>query len=275
MRIIFSILIFIGIAVPLSHVAGQRPDGYAYADIADLAAEAPIVAQVTVRRAEKLSGDSAAAVPEGVQRLYLEGEVSRLIRGADAIPERVRFLADFPADVRRSRLKKQIFFIMARPAAGRLGDLQLVAPDALVPVSEANAALIESVVREAVNIDAAPAIAGISRAFHVPGTVEGESETQIFFQTRSGDPVSISVIRRPGQEPQWGVSLSEIVDSAASRPRRETLLWYRLACGSLPQRLPFSSTVDIAPADRDAAAVDYAYVLTQLGSCERRRVPVR
>jgi hypothetical protein len=81
---------------------------------------------------------------------------------------------------------------------------------------------------------AAPRITGIGRAFHVPGNLPGESETQIFLQTADSRPVSLSVLRRPGETPRWAVALSEIVDEAAVPPAPGTLLWYRLAC-TLPR----------------------------------------
>ena len=114
--------------------------------------------------------------------------------------------------------------------------------------------------------DAPPAITGIANAFHVAGTLPGTGETQIFMQTESGRPVSISVLRRPGEAPQWAVALSEIVDEAAAPPLPDTLLWYRLACG-LPRTLPATAVQAMESADRDQARADYRFVLTALGPC--------
>src|SRR3546814_7628869 len=72
----------------------------------------------------------------------------------------------------------------------------------------------------------------------VPGTIPGESETQIFLRTSDQRPVSLSVLRRPGEAPKWSVSLDEMVDESSAPAGRDTLLWYRLACflpGQLPQ----------------------------------------
>jgi hypothetical protein len=104
----------------------------------------------------------------------------------------------------------------------------------------------------------------------VPGNLAGESETQIFFATESGDPLAINVIRRPGMEPQWGVSYTEIVDQAARPPEAETLQWYRLAC-FLPREIPDDAFLQDDSPSRARARADYAYVLDRLGPCIRTR----
>jgi hypothetical protein len=60
--------------------------------------------------------------------------------------------------------------------------------------------------------------------------------------------------------------LSEVVTDTVGEIRRDTLLWYRLAC-SLPATLPESSLAGVEPADADIAREDYRFVLEQLGSC--------
>ena len=105
-------------------------------------------------------------------------------------------------------------------------------------------------------------------ALAVPGTLVGESETQIFLATEGGDPVSLTIVRRPGMEPVWGVSYSEIVDQAARPPAHGTLAWYRLAC-FLPAQLPRGANLSQDPASRARAVEDYAFVLQQLGPCPR------
>ena len=62
----------------------------------------------------------------------------------------------------------------------------------------------------------------------------------------------------------------EIVDLAAAPPQRDTIEWYRLAC-FLPAGLPASANIAEGQAERVAAARDYAYVMTQMGSCQRNR----
>ena len=128
--------------------------------------------------------------------------------------------------------------VLAQPGR-RIGrsELRLVAPDAQIPYTAAAAETLRAILREASAADAPPRITGIGRAFHVPGSLPGESETQIFLQTADNRPISLNVLRRPGEQPRWSVALSEIVDDAAAPPQPNSLLWYRLAC-TLPARLP-------------------------------------
>ena len=81
-------------------------------------------------------------------------------------------------------------------------------------------------------------------------------------------PVSLTVLRRPGRSPVWGVSWGEIIDQAARPPAPNTLEWYRLAC-ALPQRLPSGANLSRVAEERSRAERDYAYVLASLGPCVR------
>ena len=116
--------------------------------------------------------------------------------------------------------------------------------------------------------DAPPAVTGVRDVMSVPGNLVGESETQLFLNTASGEPVSLTVIRRPGMEPTWGVSWSEIVDQSARPPAPETVDWYRLAC-FLPPELPANAFLQTDRASRTRAEADYRYILEQLGECPR------
>jgi hypothetical protein len=129
---------------------------------------------------------------------------------------------------------------------------------------------VRSLLREAARPDAPPRITGIGRAFHVPGSIPGESETQIFLQTADNRPVSLTILRRPGERPRWAVALSEIVDDAAEPPRPESLLWYRLAC-TLPPSLPAQSLRDSSRNEAAAIQADYRLVMERLGPCRRSR----
>jgi hypothetical protein len=126
------------------------------------------------------------------------------------------------------------------------------------------------VLREATAPRAAPRISGIGKAFHVPGSLPGESETQIFLNSADNRPLSLSILRRPGEAPRWSVALSEIVDEGAGAPVRDTLLWYRLACG-LPRWLPRQSLGELEPQAATAVQADYQLVLQSLGPCTRSR----
>jgi hypothetical protein len=112
-------------------------------------------------------------------------------------------------------------------------------------------------------------ITGVANGFHVPGTIPGESETQIFLSTSDQRPVSISVLRRPGEVPSWSVSLDEMLDETSRPVGRNSLLWYRLAC-FLPTQIPESVLSRTTGGEAQAIFKDYAFVLEQLGPCGRR-----
>ena len=110
----------------------------------------------------------------------------------------------------------------------------------------------------------------VASAFHSAGNLVGEGETQIFLSTLRAQPVSLTVLRRPGIEPRWAVALGEIVDEAARPPERDTLGWYRLAC-FLPPTLPDTALSELTAENADAAKADYAFVIGSLGPCTRTR----
>src|SRR3546814_8988873 len=114
-------------------------------------------------------------------------------------------------------------------------------------------------------------ITEVGDAFHVPGTIPGESETQIFLRTSDQRPVSLSVLRRPGEAPKWSGSLDEMVDESSAPAGRDTLLWYRLAC-FLPGQLPQSSVENASPDQAEAFRTDHRFILEPPGPCDRQRV---
>jgi hypothetical protein len=243
-----------------------------YADAADLALQAPIAAHVRIVRAVRLKGAEAAGVPAGATRYYVEADVLSLIRGAQGLPARIRYLADVPNDAagRPAKLRKKEEYLVFGNMTASPGEIQLAARDAQLRYSPAEADRVRAILREATAEGAAPRITGIGRAFHVPGSLPGESETQIFLQAADGRPVSLNVLRRPSEAPRWAVSLTEIVDEAAAPPQPNTLLWYRLAC-TLPASLPQQSFAEAEPATIPAIQADYALIRTALGPCLRGR----
>jgi len=243
-----------------------------YADLADLALTAPVAAHVRVRRADALSAREAPAVPAGYKRMLIEADIAALIRGPEGLPARVSYLVDMPADARgrAPRIRRGTEYLILGSAAGRPGELRLAARDAQIPYSQATASTLRALLRESASPDAAPRITGIGRAFHVAGALAGESETQFFLQTADNRPISLSVLRRPSEQPRWSVALGEMVDEAAQTPQRNTLLWYRLAC-TLPPALPTASLSEAGPDEARAIRADYRLVLEQLGPCARSR----
>jgi hypothetical protein len=243
-----------------------------YADLADLAA-APVAAHVRVRRADALGAREAPSVRPGFRRFLIEADVVALIRGAGGIPARVSYLIDLPADSRGRppRIGRRAeYLVLAQRVPNRPAELRLAAPDAQIPYSEAAAGTLRAILRESGAAGAAPRITGIGRAFHVPGSLPGESETQIFLQTADNRPISLNVLRRPGETPRWSAALSEIVDDAAAPPAPDTFLWYRLAC-TLPARLPAEALREADAAEARAIQADYRVIMDGLGPCARTR----
>ncbi|QPQ56273.1 hypothetical protein IC614_06455 [Allosphingosinicella flava] len=259
-------------AIPCESLAAQALP-LTFADAADLSLQAPVVAHVRIARASRLKPAEAIGVGPGRTRYYVEADVVSLIRGAQGLPARISYLADMANDAagRAVKLRKKDEFLIFADRQGTTGsEVRLVATDAQVPYTAAGADRVRAILREATARDAAPRIAGIGRAFHVPGSLPGESETQIFLMAADGRPVSLNVLRRPGETPRWAVSLSEIVDESATAPRPDTLLWYRLAC-SLPQSLPPQSLAEADPATAPAIQADYQLIKMSLGPCTRSR----
>lgn len=242
-----------------------------YADLVDMALAGKVVAKAIVRDSTRLKPEQSGDVQAGFARLYIEAQTSALLVGP-ALGESLRFLADIPLDEKGKvpKIKKSQVLLVGNIVTTRPGELLLVASDAMLPWSPALEDRFRAILTELVSPDAPPRITALREALHVPGNLTGEGETQFFLTTDSGKPVSISVLRRPGEPMRWGVSFSEIVDQSAEPPHPDTLAWYRLAC-SLPQDLPEKANISTTALDRRAAVEDYAAVIAALGTCARNR----
>jgi len=244
-----------------------------YADMADLAAAAPVAAHVRVRHADVLGAREAPSVRAGLRRVLIGADVVALIRGSGGIPAQVSYLIDLPNDSRGRppRIGRRAeYLVLAQRVPNRPGELRLVGPDAQIPFTAEAAATLRAILRDSSAADAAPRITGIGRAFHVPGSLPGEGETQIFLQTADNRPISLNVLRRPGEQPRWSVALSEIVDDAAAPPAPNSFLWYRLAC-TLPARLPQEVLSEAGADEARAVQADYQLIMEGLGPCTRTR----
>jgi hypothetical protein len=240
---------------------------YGYVETARLALAGRTVVAADIADAIALKGAQAAGVPAGTTRYYVQAQVRGLISG-QGVPAQVSYLVDLPNDPAGRKLKlKGVPVLLLADTTGNAGELRLVGPRAQMPRTPENERRLRAILTEAVSPDAPPAITGVTRAFHVAGSLPGESETQIFLRTADQRPISLSVLRRPNEEPRWVVALSELVDDSAAAPKPESLLWYRLACG-LPSALPGSATGTLEAPDADAARQDYQLVLKSLGPCQ-------
>ena len=248
--------------------------GPSYADVAALTEKASLVVLVEVRDQAVVKPERAPGLAPGYARLYIEGRTQALLGGRAALGESLVYLVDAPLDEDGDppKLKKQRFIVFANPVAGRPGTLQLVEPNSAIRATPESEQLARTVITAFAAPDIPPAVTGVRDVMSVAGNLVGESETQLFLDTATGEPVSLSVIRRPGMEPTWGVSWTEIVDQSARAPAPRTVEWYRLAC-SLPPELPADSFLQQDRAPQARAREDYRFILDQLGECARTLAP--
>ncbi len=241
-----------------------------YVDLVDLAERSDMVLRVEIRRQIRVEPERAPGLEPGFARLYMEARTLSLIAGSAAVGESLVFLVDVPLGEKGKpdKFKKRQMLLFADRVEGQRGSIRLTGKQAMFDYSPAFEARLRPILTELASGNVPPLVEGIGDALSVPGTLAGESETQIFVATKDRSPVSITVLRRPGQPPAWGVSWGEIIDSAARAPSPETLRWYRLAC-SLPGRLPSNANLAREPAARRLAEADYRFVIDELGPCSR------
>lgn len=272
--IVMIFFVFISMLCPDQARAGQNVrQPLSYADVADLVSAAPLIAKARIESVKAVKGANISPAEPSRRFTLIAARVESLIRGTHGAPQRVRFLVAshsarnlVESDIKQWRKGTRIL-IFARTGE-RPDALQLVSRNGIQPWSTELDTVTRAVTTDILGPRPAPAIVSVGDAFHVAGTVAGESETQIFLRTATGEPVSLSVVHRGGQTPRWGVSLGEIVDDTAEPPTPDTLLWYRLACG-LPNALPAASTRGLSVLDAEAARRDYRFVMESLGRCGR------
>lgn len=250
--------------------AGPAPT---YADLVDLTDSAPLVIRVLIRTQATVEPERARGLRPGWARVYLTGKVESLLFGRTSVNMDQAWLADVPLDAkgRPPKLTKTSVLLFARPVSGRPGELQLVTPDAQVAWDPGREDRVRGIVASLLEPGAPARVRGVREAINVAGNLAGEGETQLFLTAENDAPVAITVTRRAGEAPRWTASFSEVVESGAPPPARDTLGWYRLAC-FLPRTLPASANLSESPAERNQAAADYALVIRELGPCTRNRV---
>lgn len=255
-------------AVPAADSPVQPP-APTYAELVRLAEASEIAVIVAIADQIVVEPERAPGLAPGKVRLYLEAETEALLAGSGLVGASLVFLADreLAAKGRPPRLKDQRYLLFADTVPGRPGELRLTSPTAMLPASPMLVERARTVLRQLAETDPLPEITGIREVISVAGNLAGESETQLFLATASGEPVSLTVIRRPGMPPEWGASWSEIVDQAAAAPSPETLGWYHLAC-FLPREIPNDTFLQEEAAAKERARADYALVLEDLGACE-------
>lgn len=248
------------------------PSQLSYADLVDLADGTPLVVRAQIRKLVPVEPERARGVKAGYVRTYVEARTEAVIGGNRALGEQIVYLVDLKADAKGKapNLKKTSVILFARPVSGRPAELQLVAPDAQIVWSAAEESRVKGVLGELYASGAAPKITGVREALYVTGNLAGESESQVFLASASGDPAALTISRRSGGTMTMSASFSELVGAGEGLPPRGTLAWYRLAC-FLPPALPASANISGSSDERAGAARDYRAVIDALGPCGRTR----
>lgn len=254
--------------LPTKNSLGQNLASYD--DMMAIIIDSNLVADIIVKKVQKLPASQSIGVPVTQKRLLITANVQSLIRAEQGINSEIKFLYDAPVDSRGKvpKLKKQRFFAFGRNVVNRPDFIKLSYVDSIMPYDQQTDLLIRSAITEVIAPNAAQKITGISSAFHSPGTIIGEGETQIFLNTEFRQPMAISVVSKSDQRRNWSVSTSEVIDINATEPKRRSLLGHRLAC-SLPQNIQSNLIESNSPTDTRKAADDYAYVRNAIGPCVR------
>ena len=111
--------------------------------------------------------------------------------------------------------------------------------------------------------DAPPRITGIGRAFHVAGlAARRERDPDSSCRPTNNRPISISVLRRPNEQPRWAVSLTEVIDER--RPRRRATPCSGIASPArCPPQLPRQSLSEASAEEARAIEADYRLVMDE------------
>ncbi len=257
-------------SVPSGAETAPRQAALTYADLADLALSSRLVAAVKVRQATRLKGADAVTMLPGRKRFLIVADVLALIRSTESIPPRITYVIDVAPDSsgKTPKLTKGEAIVFAVPVAGYPNELRLVSPDAQIAATPDNLARVRAILKEDAAPSSPPKVLGVGTAFHSRGAIPGEGETQIFLQTADERQVSLAIVRTGSLAASWAVSVGESVDEGAMQPKRNSLLWYKLAC-FLPQTLPLASVESQAPELAAIASEDYLTVINGLGACPR------
>lgn len=254
-------------ALSASQAVAQLPQP-GLADLADLSLSASSVIRATIDDAREVKSDRAPGLAPGFRRFLVHAEVEGVLAAPRSVPGEIRYLVDLPETGRgrapRIEGDEVLLFLGPEERPGEFRLAHKFGQQDWTPAREADVRLLLRDRAALRGIDTQRA--EITSAFHVPGSLEGESESQIFLRGADGRPLSLVVLRRPGAEPHVTVATGDIIDPNAAPPEQGSLAALALSC-SLPAELPTSILSDAAHAE--ALRDDFAAVKSALGTCDR------
>ncbi|MGB7406231.1 MAG: hypothetical protein WA906_11120 [Pacificimonas sp.] len=237
------------------------------ADLADLVTESRTIVIADVDKTRRIRAEDAPGLAPDFARLLVQAKTAAVVAAARSVPAEMRYLVDLRRNDRgRAPDIEGARVILFLGAEGGPGEYALAHKYGQIRWSPER----ESLVKRYAASRADPELVAlkperVTSAFHVPGSLPGESESQIFVETEAGRPMSLVVLNRPGETPRYAVSTGDIIDTNAAPPEPGSLVALMLAC-ELPEDLPDGIAMS---GDRAALAADYAFVRAELGSCDR------
>ncbi len=256
---------FLALVLAAMLAPGPAAASLAWIDLADITVASPVILRAKVDRARRLGPRVAPDVAPGRQRLLVAARLVSALRTPGLVPARAEWLWEGePSAAPRKGTELIAFLVPAGPGPRpELAQYRLVAAHGQVPWDPGTEARVRAILRDLAGWTTAPEVEAVRSGFHVPGTLEGESESQIFLALKGGTPITLVVLRRPGALPEIRVATGDLIDESAAPVEPETLLWRALACG-LPREAPEPLAAD------PALARDYVAVRAALGPCTRR-----
>jgi len=104
---------------------GGLPTDYSYVELADMAFAAPQTIGATIAEAIPLKGKTAAELPSGITRYYVQADVTALISGS-GVPSHVTYLVDLPNPPKGKLKLKGVPVLLLAATTGNPGELRLV-----------------------------------------------------------------------------------------------------------------------------------------------------
>lgn len=263
-RGVTGLWLFLMAPVAMAQPADPLRDPPGFTDLADLVLASPVILRVEVRKADRLPRRLAPDVPPGEARHLIEARLVTALRAEALLPAGAEWLWQGPEGAMVLKGHEFLAFLQAA-GPGRKPEIatyRLTSARGQLPWSAPLEARVRAILADLAAHGRPPRVEAVKSGFHVPATVEGESESQIFLLLEGGRPITLSVLRRPGEAPRVTVATGDLIDESAEPVRPETLLWRALAC-DLPPAAPRSLSAD------PGLVADYAAVLASLGPCGR------